>query len=200
MLELTTEKLNNTFTEFGTDKGPRRHSYGTMYSKVFAGLPEDLKLLEVGILGGDSLRAWRSLLPNATIHGAEANPASIAKLWRDHPDFVPNIADYIYGGDSRIPKGIQSEIKLKEIVYDVIVDDGDHRVNSQWETFMQLNPFWSKVYVIEDVEGIEAAETLRKRLNSVGVREVTICSSLLKNQEITRLNKTIDYYGIIAQR
>ncbi len=58
-----------------TDKSSANHNYCVKYEKYlqFDRLKE-LKILEIGVAGGHSLRMWKEFYPNATVVGIDITP------------------------------------------------------------------------------------------------------------------------------
>lgn len=120
-----------------------------------------LKLLEVGIgvdgpnfrvalvhgrnaSGGASIKMWADYLPNASITGADINPAS----WLDNE----RIATYELDQGSR--KSIAEFIgKHPDPNFDIIIDDGSHLPDHQQITLEMLFPHLKPggIYFIEDL-------------------------------------------------
>jgi len=64
--------LNNYHTDKITN------GYMNIYGPIFAPLrSKPIKLLELGVLGGESLRLWRDYFWNGTIVGLDLNPVTI---------------------------------------------------------------------------------------------------------------------------
>ncbi|MFC7539622.1 hypothetical protein ACFQU2_09330 [Siccirubricoccus deserti] len=68
--------LERIFTIFGSDKQlPNEHSYGAAYAAAFRKLRfRRITLLEIGLLSGASLLAWRCYFPFATTIGMDIEP------------------------------------------------------------------------------------------------------------------------------
>ena len=156
------ETLGRIFNKHRTDKGPWRHGYNQCYADVFKDFTPT-KLLEIGVYEGRSLAAWKEIFPDTIIHGLDdfSRNAPIVDAARDM---------FIVEGDSRNKAFVESTMPKD---YDVIIDDGDHRVDSQWATFLNFKDSWSKYYIIEDVINEDSELTLRRRFRSVGIRNIT---------------------------
>lgn len=127
--------------------------YTPFYSLLFE--PHRLeyrKILEVGIgtkeamahmpvyLPGASLFMWRDYFPNAEIWGVDVDPRAQVS--------APRIRSVL--SDSRHPE-LPEQIGQD---FDLIVDDGSHEVENQWQTFLTLFPLVRDggLYIIEDAE------------------------------------------------
>ena len=169
------------FSQYGTDKGPRRHNYQQAYASIFSSwTPESL--LEIGVLEGASLAAWKSLFPDATVHGVELRDKPLIEAAREIP---------VFRGDSTNTEFINTTITTE---YDVIIDDGDHRPDVMWKTFLNLENKWKKHYVFEDVCVEENEKMLRRRLQSRGYRNIHTWNSSF-NDPKTNLRGVVQVKG-----
>jgi SAM-dependent methyltransferase len=93
-------------------------SYLPVYEKLFEPVRDrPLSILELGVFGGGSLRAWEEYFPNAVIAGVDLDP--------------PNVQ---FNGRVRMYKGDQADIGLLSKIaaevapegFDVIIDDCAH--------------------------------------------------------------------------
>lgn len=169
------------FSQYGTDKGPRRHNYQQAYASIFSSwTPESL--LEIGVLEGASLAAWKSLFPDAAVHGVELRDKPLIEAAREIP---------VFRGDSTNTEFINTTVTTE---YDVIIDDGDHRPDVMWKTFLNLENKWKKHYVFEDVCLEENEKLIRRRLNSKGYRKIHTWNSSF-NDPKTNLRGIVQVNG-----
>lgn len=84
------------------------HHYDLFYDELFAEMKEPLNILEIGVLRGQSLLAWREAFPNSKITGIDL-----------YPVHLPKELDITF---------IESDIKNVSLIekYDVIIDDSSH--------------------------------------------------------------------------
>ncbi len=127
-----------------TDKGS---AYTRAYHSLLGHVrDEPIRLLEIGLYNGGSLRMFRDYLPNATLHGIDIDPRCLA-----YQDEIPNtqvrLLDQTDAG--------QLEAFIAELggEYDLILDDGGHTMEQQIVSFQTLWPHVTRggVYVIEDI-------------------------------------------------
>ena len=124
------------------DKGSW-HSYIEMYYE-FAFAPyrdKDIRLLEIGVHKGHSLRMWRKYFTSAEIVGID-----IAEYGVKEEGFT------LVFGDATNPKTFEG---LGD--FDIIIDDGSHQCKDQIKTFellfnTRLKPYG--LYVIEDIQNL----------------------------------------------
>lgn len=128
---------------YGTDKSSEIHNYCVKYEKYLPfNREEKLKILEIGVLNGQSLKTWRDFYVNASIIGIDINP---------------NCKQY--EGDritieigSQIDKEFLNKISEQHGPFDMILDDGshmnDHVIFSFENLLKSLKP--GGIYVVED--------------------------------------------------
>ena len=138
------------FERYGTDKGAR-HGYAPLYETI---LDRDrpLRLLEIGVHKGASLRAWRAYLhPKSVIMGLDLSAEPVEGC-------------EIYEG-SQLDVALLQQIAARGPL-DVVIDDGSHHAHHQQTSYHAL---WPAVgaggwYVIEDLH-----VSVLGRYNVVGV-------------------------------
>ena len=116
--------------------------YTDFYQRYFANLNPNL-LLEIGVLKGDSLRAWQDIFPNCKLIGIDISP----KCKINNPDLNIYIGNQ---KDITLLTKIISEIGLP----DIVIDDGGHKRSEQIETFKFIFPKLKigSIYIIEDLQ------------------------------------------------
>lgn len=123
--------LDDLAVRWGTDKGSRparglaAKNYTVAYQNLLAGREGDLlRVLEIGVWQGASLRMWHDHLPHAHIVGVDVNPR-VRRLTRPGA---------ILHGCPRVELAVGSQSDpdlLADLVdrgpWDAIIDDGSHR-------------------------------------------------------------------------
>lgn len=137
---------NSTLTELGykynTDKA-FRHKYTYVYDEHFAKLRNNnLNLLEIGLCAGASVKMWEEYFQNGHIYGVDISDKSHFNTQR----IKTCIADQgVFDQISNVYPGIE---------FDIIVDDGGHRMEQQVISlaalFSRLKP--GGIYIIEDLQ------------------------------------------------
>lgn len=127
------------------------HDYCRHLERFFEPLRNNpIKLVEVGVGGGESIRAWLEYFPNAFVYGV---------------DLVSNTNEWNTPGAKTHPRytfacGNQSDEKLwkkfTEVYggdWDVICDDGSHNSKDMAITFGSLWPYLNSggIYELEDL-------------------------------------------------
>jgi hypothetical protein len=181
--------LREIFDKHQTDKGSLMHCYDGMYAEVFMRVPVVNRLLEVGILKGQSLTSWQEVFPNAFVVGTDIKiredivpaAASIPKVIAD--SMSPSVAGLVGSG------------------YNVIIDDGDHRPEAQWATFQNLAKCWTHAYVIEDIVGIGHTEALRDKIVAAGYQDVAIYKSAKSADiDLSGVKTNITFHAIVVYK
>jgi cephalosporin hydroxylase len=127
-----------------TDKGV---DFTSVYHSLLSHVREaPLRLLEIGLYNGGSLRMWREYLPNATLHGIDVDRRTLA-YELEIPGTKVRLVDQ---ADARALRAFVDELGGS---YDVILDDGGHTMEQQIVSFEVLFPHVVSggIYVIEDL-------------------------------------------------
>ncbi len=153
---------NNELELLGNKYEPtkRLHNYLPNYWKHFRDIKDNVtRVLEIGVQSDKSIKMWEEFFPNAEIFGIDIEP------WCK--DFE--------GGRRKIFIGDQSDEAFLNLVvkeagggFDIIIDDGSHRVYHQLKTFNILFPKLKShgIYVIEDT-GACVGDTNLKTVNAI---------------------------------
>lgn len=142
--------LHELGLKHGTDKTAiaacHDTSYLHIYERLFSSLDQyqEIRILEIGVRGGNSINMWQERFPNATVVGIDIAECDFDVL--DPDRFI------FYQADQRDTETLK-EIGLKHKSYDLIIDDGSHLINDYIESFYVLYPFLRRngFYVIEDL-------------------------------------------------
>lgn len=154
--------LTHLFNKHGSDK--HQHGYGKFYEQH---MPANVtSLLEIGVLRGHSINAWKEAYPEAKIIGLDLfiehkEPSIEGVQW-----FKGNQLDYL------VLENIRNNIKPQ-----IIIDDGSHNCIDHWVTMFSLIPS-CEYYFIEDLHTCEE-EFYRQGL----LYEQTIQAAIL-NEEL----------------
>ena len=149
------QSIRDAFTLFGSDKSIE-HDYHNIYAQIILSFNRPLRILEIGLGSqnkniashmsssfkpGGSLRAFRSLLPNSTIHGADIDKEICIEGFK-----IFNIDQTKSESFSVIKSG-------GEVNYDLIIDDGLHSPDANLNTLnFALSSIGNDgVIIIEDI-------------------------------------------------
>jgi len=138
-------RLDWILRTFGSDKQrPGGHSYGSTYHALLSRFRyRPVKLLEVGVLSGDSLLSWRAFFPRGSIVGCDIQPKTEFNVGR--------IRTYLTDQSSHADLAKLCEL---EGPFDIIIEDGSHINEHQIFSFYELFPKLKDggIYVAEDVQ------------------------------------------------
>lgn len=142
LIEIITQ--NEYINEYKTDKESRHRYCSSYYDQVFYNLKDKkLNILEIGIKNGSSLVLWNEYFKNSIIYGID-----ISNLIGNRLDSYPRIKTIIQDG-------YRNEITSNLPLFDIIIDDGPHTVESQKKF---INNYFKKLnkngkLIIEDIFG-----------------------------------------------
>lgn len=138
--------LDQIALEAETDKSSVYHNYTRIYSKYLSVYrKERVKLLELGIRYGASVKLWENYFPHGDLHFIDIDPAQIQyHSAKSHYHFIDQA-----NGAALIKFGIAAGGD-----FDVIIDDASHLMQPTITSFNSLFPFLKRggVYIIEDLQ------------------------------------------------
>ena len=148
MKRIKSSNLTLLANHYKSDKGTVygcSHNYTKIYEDNFKIIKDksdnkdQIKLLEIGVACGSSLKMWASYFENSKIIGVDINQ-ECKNLCKDFNNIEIKIGDIL-------------NLDLDEN-YDIIIDDGSHLADDILQTFYKLFPFLNKggIYVIEDLK------------------------------------------------
>ena len=139
--------INTIFDKYNTDKNSSFHNYSRQYDTLFKEFRDKpIKFLEIGVLTGESMKAWREVFPNAkTIVGLDIDPR--CKMYENTKS---NIFIEIANASDKARMEYMNE---KYGGFDIIIDDGSHTNIDVINAFESLFPLLNNhgLYVVEDV-------------------------------------------------
>lgn len=136
-------RLDEIAEKHGTDKGPSGHGYTTVYfDRLRYLVSRRFKMLEIGVLAGASVRMWEEFFPLAEIHGIDIDPACSAHS-------VGRVTVSIVDQGNKADMQAFSD---RENGFELVVDDGGHRMHQQILGFEVLFPTLlpGGMYIVED--------------------------------------------------
>lgn len=128
-----------------TDKSSLHHNYTRIYAKYLDSIKNDrIKFLEIGIYKGNSVKMWEQYLPNAELHFIDITNQLI--------EYTSDRSKYHFLDQANF-------FHLTQFInetggnFDIIVDDGGHRMDQQFNSFVALFPALKSggLYIIEDL-------------------------------------------------
>ncbi len=127
-----------------TDKCASHHNYVAIYEMLFSPLRHrDIRLLEIGVLDGHSMRLWEAYFPTAQIFGLDI----ASKTKHDSKRVKTLVADQ--GKREDLAKAVAATGGD----FDIVLDDGGHTMAQQQISFSTLFPAIRSgaLYIIEDI-------------------------------------------------
>ncbi len=137
--------LDEIAIKHGTDKSSVGHDYMRSYYRYFsAHRKRPLKILEIGINRGCSLKTWHEFFQCAEIFAVDIDPACRA---------FAGDRIHVFIGDQTDPVFLRSVVDAAGGSFDIVIDDGGHFVVQQITSFNVLMPYVAPggIYVIEDL-------------------------------------------------
>lgn len=137
-------KLNEIGLRHGTDKASDLNDFLAIYEQHISSYSDkEINLLEIGVLGGGSIKTWEEYFPYGQIYGIDINPETLAfRTERTSIDIVDQ-------SDTEDLKNYAKERK-----FNIIIDDGSHvwghQIKSLRILFKHLEP--KGIYIIEDLD------------------------------------------------
>jgi hypothetical protein len=136
--------LDALAVRYRTDKSHLTHNFAQFYDRYFTELRDrPIKLLEIGIGRGASIRMWKRYFRRAQLFAVESEPR------RGKYRFL---GAKVYVGRQEDRTFLRSMMDQIGPV-DIIIDDGSHRVDDQQITLGCLFPYLKPGghYIIEDI-------------------------------------------------
>jgi hypothetical protein len=162
---------NDYIIKHGTDKEVKHKYCSAFYDNVFFDLKDKkLNILEIGIQQGSSLVLWNEYFQNSIIYGI------------DNTNFIKDRLDNYPRIKTIIQDAYKKELTFNLPLFDIIIDDGPHTLESQIKF---INNYFKKLnkngkLFIEDVEGkhnlnelIKEASKFTSNVTSIDFRSKT---------------------------
>lgn len=138
--------------ELWTDKSSRLHDYLKIYEREFAQWRDQpMKLLEIGLNRGASIKLWLEYFTLAEIYGVDINEFK-------NEVGIPDLSRFVFTqGDQSDPQFWKHFDEENPGQFEVIIDDGCH---FSGPIIVSFNSLWPKVkaggyYVIEDLTEVK---------------------------------------------
>jgi len=148
-------------------------------------------MLEIGVGAGRSALAWREILPSTELTFLEKTP------YEGMLEEAKTM-NIVVGDSARA--SVVSALFRDAHPFDMIIDDGDHRPDFQFQTFLNFENRWTQAYVIEDIIGQENERLLRRRLKSHGYNNMRTYSSKLSNGSLRmngKVETNVPFYAMV---
>jgi hypothetical protein len=146
------QSVKDVFAITKTDK-LHRHGYHRHYEEMFSNLRDKkIRLLEIGVLDGKSLLAWKMIFPCAELIAGISYSKAGSRL---APRIDIEGVSVFYGSqaDESFLENVLTQLHHKQ--FDIIIDDGSHIPWHQIFSFAFLFPkglVRRGLYIVEDIE------------------------------------------------
>lgn len=151
------DPLPAVFNRHRSDKGPAFHNYSRQYEPLLQRFRDkEIRILEIGVLNGESLKIWRDAFPNAkVIVGVDITP-DCAKYANPQKGIFVEIAN-------ASKKEVIDTLNFKYGPFDLILDDGSHMNTDVFATFEGAFPLLQEdgLYIVEDTICYKSQRHLR---------------------------------------
>lgn len=145
-------ELLELFRKHKCDKGDVHHYHITYEPEFKPRKNDEINILEIGVLFGNSLYSWLDYFPNANIYAVDNE--STRRFSERHRDKYSSIERVTYRkSNSALSNEIQEVLKSWNVKFDIIIDDGSHLLTDQRKTFNNVHEYLKDdgVYFIEDL-------------------------------------------------
>ncbi len=117
-------ELCQIFKEFGSDKSSDWHNYSPLYHELFKKYKNNnINIMECGIYSGASIHSWKKYFPIANIYACDINSNFFINDER--------VQSFYCNQDNKFDiQNLWGNNVLKNIEFDIIIDDGKHEFNS----------------------------------------------------------------------
>jgi cephalosporin hydroxylase len=136
--------MGDILNRCGSDKNlPHCHTYAPVYESLFPNRQAVTAVLEIGIAGGGSIRAWHEIFPNALIVGLDHGPSTECPRGERLE---------IHQGNQGDRNAVLNCARNRE--FDLVIDDASHRLGDQLMCMWWLWPSLKKggYYVVEEFD------------------------------------------------
>eukprot|EP00929_Paragymnodinium_shiwhaense_P087050 TRINITY_DN47369_c0_g1_i2.p1 TRINITY_DN47369_c0_g1~~TRINITY_DN47369_c0_g1_i2.p1 ORF type:complete len:400 (-),score=49.29 TRINITY_DN47369_c0_g1_i2:11-1210(-) len=136
---------------YGLDKGSKVHQYTRVYDSLL-GPRRCTNQLAQGYPPGSSLKAWGGIFPTAMITGIDVDPVAVDRFLASRQTRGSDVsrmhAHTMDSGNATLARRLLGSQR-----YDVVIDDGLHKLAKQRATLRALWPLLrvGGLYIIEDV-------------------------------------------------
>ena len=198
--------FNSICNFYRTDKGDERpfgNCYAEFYDNWFSKIRHSVtNICEIGVLDGSSLKVFHDYFPNSNIIGLDIESKKefenerIKTLTLDQGS-TKNLTDFV------------NECEIKNIQFDIIIDDGSHDVEHQQLTFGKLFKLVKPngLYIIEDLgssyfginSDLYGYITTQTKLNNntiLFLNQRPFSSIWISSNDLDYINKNVDYVSI----
>jgi len=190
LIEIITN--NDYIIKHQTDKESRHNYCSSYYDQIFYNLKDKkLTILEIGIKNGSSLVLWNEYFKNSIVYGI------------DNSDLICNRLDSYPRIKTIIQDAYRKELTYNLPLFDIIIDDGPHTLESQIKF---INNYFKKLHkggrlIIENILGnynlnelLKEANKFSSNIKIVDIRDKTKTEDSL----IIEIQNDLDAHYLVA--
>lgn len=145
------ELIDNSITDKNTT-----HSYLELYESLLISKKEKAKnVLEIGVDNGGSIKLWYDYFQNASIYGIDIKFKDSIAIFQNKERICLSCFD-------AYEEEIYKTRFIKNIKFDMILDDGPHTLESQVQCIKLYSQLLTEdgIFIIEDVQDMSWLEVL----------------------------------------
>lgn len=136
-----------------TDKWYPFHSYFGYYDKELAEYKKNVRMLEIGVCWGSSINIFAKYFDEYKIDGVDITTDWMDRSGNYNKEIIlanPNVNLHMDVNSRDVER---ANALYDNETFDVIIEDGDHSIEAQYETFVAYFPKTKKSgkYFIEDI-------------------------------------------------
>ncbi len=148
----------------------------------------EIKLLEIGVGGGESIRTWLEYFPNARVFGVDI--VFNTNSWNTHGTDIHDRYMFCHGNQSD-PNWWKGFIKINGGDWDIVIDDGSHVSSDMKTTHFCLWPHLKPggLYSIEDLNAAPEAKIWLEHLAGAIHGENSTLDSIYFAKELCVMRK-----------
>lgn len=154
------------FTNNQSDKEIYHKYISNFYNDKFEQFKnKKINILEIGIQYGNSLKLWEQYFKNANIYAIDIHKYYI----HEYKENVKILIDNAYS------QKIIDFFKNQNIYFDIIIDDGPHKLDTQdyfLENYQQLLKKENSIIILEDIYD-DSFEYLRMKYSDFSILDLT---------------------------
>ena len=155
------DSLHKIGMKCGTDKAST-HNFCNIYDKELGHLRDkEIRMLEVGVFFGASMKMWAEYFGKGTIHGADTfeGVQGNGRVFEGADKFLKLNKDpriVLHKMDQSSDQSLQDFVDMcvtMDLYFDVIIDDGSHKMYDQQLTLSHLHKLLGPkgIFIIEDL-------------------------------------------------
>ena len=186
---MNNKKLVDISKQFNSDK-QSAHGYLDIYEHFFKKIQnQKINILEIGVLGGDSLLIWDKYFSDVTIYGLDVFERVSMDNVSKKCEGKSNIK--LHKVNSHRKNEVDNFFKNnKDLKFDIIIDDGWHNPWGQIQTFHNFKDSLHKdgLYIVEDVWQLDRIVEYPDDLKELELKNLTFSTDKMNVKDYFEYN------------